>query len=88
MAEKTFKLKWKDCLGRDWMNKYNLEACLFSSEHIKVGGLTVEDVKKHNPDPEIKRPEPFVLYYHSGPRKVSWWWRVLRLWGVVREKRG
>lgn len=32
--EKTFKITWDDELGRDWMNTFNLELCLFSKEHI------------------------------------------------------
>lgn len=47
MQEKTFKIKWDDELGRDWMNLFNLELCLFSNNCI--GGkakdsVTVEEI--------------------------------------------
>jgi len=32
--EKTFKITWDDELGRDWMNIFNLELCLFSKQCI------------------------------------------------------
>ena len=32
--EKVFKITWDDSLGRDWMNIYNLELCLFSKQCI------------------------------------------------------
>jgi len=35
--EATFKITWDDDLGRDWMNRYNLELCLFSADHIGYG---------------------------------------------------
>lgn len=40
--EATFIIKWDGELGRDWMNRYNLELCLFSKEHI--GGEAVDKV--------------------------------------------
>ena len=43
MQEKTFKIKWNDELGRDWMNIYNLELCLFSQQC--VGGRAKELVE-------------------------------------------
>jgi hypothetical protein len=47
MQEKIFRIKWDDKLGRDWMNLFNLELCLFSKECI--GGkakknVTVEEI--------------------------------------------
>ena len=42
MQEKIFKIKWDDKLGRDWMNLYNLELCLFSKECI--GGKAKDSV--------------------------------------------
>lgn len=32
--EATFTIKWDGELGKAWMNRYNLELCLFSKEHI------------------------------------------------------
>ena len=32
--EKTFKITWDDDLGPMWMNIFNLELCLFSTNHI------------------------------------------------------
>jgi len=45
--DKTFKITWSDELGRDWMNIFNLELCLFSKE--RIGGkakdmVTVKEV--------------------------------------------
>lgn len=47
MQEKIFKIKWDDGLGKDWMNLFNLELCLFSKEYI--GGkakdmVTIEEI--------------------------------------------
>ncbi|KKN51129.1 hypothetical protein LCGC14_0625930 [marine sediment metagenome] len=32
-------------LGKDWMNIYNLELCLFSKEHTKRELLKVKEIK-------------------------------------------
>lgn len=41
--EATFKIVWDDKLGKAWMNRWNLELCLFSKEHI--GGKAKDKVK-------------------------------------------
>lgn len=50
--EKTFIIKWDEELGRDWMNIYNLELCLFSKQCI--GGkakemVTVSELVENTP---------------------------------------
>lgn len=41
--EKTFKIKWDDSLGEEWMNIDNLRLCLFTKAHI--GGDAVGKVE-------------------------------------------
>jgi len=42
--EKLFKLEWPDKYGPEWMNKYNLELCLFSGTFISNVKVVVEEV--------------------------------------------
>lgn len=81
MAEKTFKLKWPDGLGREWMNIDTLKLCLFSKEHTQGRFLTVEEVKKHKPGQtfHLGKHMPFPELIRRQPQepKVSWWRRIL-----------
>jgi len=43
MYEKTFKIRWDEELGRDWMNIFNLELCLFTMN--SVDGKAKDKVK-------------------------------------------
>uniref|UniRef100_A0A6M3J3B7 Uncharacterized protein n=1 Tax=viral metagenome TaxID=1070528 RepID=A0A6M3J3B7_9ZZZZ len=57
MARKVFVLGWdEDELGPMWMNKFNLELCLYSKEHTRRDLLTVTEV------PEIADSEKVVYY--------------------------
>lgn len=45
---KIFELEWNDNLGKDWMNIFNLELCLFNKEHTQRKLLKVKEVnEKH-----------------------------------------
>jgi len=41
--EKLFKIEWPDNYGPEWMNKDNLESCLFSDTHISNVKVVVEE---------------------------------------------
>lgn len=43
MYEKTFRIRWDEELGRDWINIFNLELCLFTMNSI--GGKAKDKVK-------------------------------------------
>ena len=45
MAKATFELEWDDDLGKDWMNIFNLELCLYSSACTKKELVKVREVK-------------------------------------------
>ena len=47
-----FEIEWKDDLGKNWMNEYNLLICLNTKEHCGEG--LVLDVKA------CKKPENSV----------------------------
>lgn len=74
MAEKTFKLKWPNSLGREWMNIDTLKLCLFSKEHTQDRFLAVEEVKKSKAvlgwEKAQRDPSP-----KSDPPKLFPWWR-------------
>jgi len=42
--EKLFKIEWPDNYGPEWMNKDNLESCLFSDTYIKNVKVVVKEV--------------------------------------------
>ena len=44
MAKKTFVIEWCDDYGKEWLNKENLESCLFSDTHITNVQVAVEDI--------------------------------------------
>ena len=45
MQKKTFELERDDGkLGRDWMNIFNLEQCLYSKEHTKKELVRVKEL--------------------------------------------
>jgi hypothetical protein len=47
MAKKIFEIEWPDSLGPEWMNKYNLELCLFTETCIggeKGPGFHVREI--------------------------------------------
>jgi len=42
--KKIFEIEWNDDLGKDWMNIFNLELCLFSKEHTKRELVRVKEL--------------------------------------------
>ena len=46
MMKKIFELEWNDDLGKDWINIFNLELCLFSKKHTKKELLKIREVKE------------------------------------------
>jgi len=54
MYEKIFKVRWDEKLGEGWMNIYNLELCLYSSNC--VGGKALDNIKVVEV-PQTKRPK-------------------------------
>jgi len=45
MTKKTFTFSWPDYLGKNWLNIWNLQACLFSRVHIGEKLVTIKEVK-------------------------------------------
>lgn len=50
MAKATFELEWDDDLGKDWMNIFNLELCLYSSQSTKRELVKVREIKNIVPE--------------------------------------
>lgn len=42
--KRAFELEWDADLGRDWMNIFNLELCLYSEEHTHRALLRVREL--------------------------------------------
>jgi len=47
-----FELEWDDNLGEDWMNIFNLELLMYSSQFTKKELVRVKEVKNINKEME------------------------------------
>ena len=42
--KKVFEIEWPNDCGPEWLNKYNLESCLFGDTFISNVEVTVKDI--------------------------------------------
>ncbi len=42
--KKVFEIEWCDDYGDEWLNKENLEACLFSNTHMNNVQVEITDI--------------------------------------------
>ena len=52
MAKATFELEWNDNLGEGWMNKWNLETLMYSSQSTKKELIRVKEIENITKDKE------------------------------------
>uniref|UniRef100_A0A6H1ZAQ7 Uncharacterized protein n=1 Tax=viral metagenome TaxID=1070528 RepID=A0A6H1ZAQ7_9ZZZZ len=43
--KKLFEIEWPDDCGPEWMNKFNLESCLFSDTFISGVKINVKEIE-------------------------------------------